>query len=232
MVQTDTFWSLVSLIHFQIVLDFSAQFHTSQHQLQCLRFLACFCPSSSVCNFSSNVKFCRNEKLPKYNNWRSSIRFWHCVFILILVPSFIQININCSVSTSWHVFFFFSLLLFSVSLQILYKLKTAKIFEKPKRSTDSQDDDPFAIQMIFLCPESRMLLVAGATHVMLFRFCKQELTLEVSVIVCVCVCVSVSFCASVWFIVFVHCSFSTITAISPSGQLSILVCESPNSSLL
>ena len=40
MVQTDTFWSLVSLIHFQIVLDFSAQFHTSQHQLQCLRFLA------------------------------------------------------------------------------------------------------------------------------------------------------------------------------------------------
>ncbi|XP_076466115.1 syntaxin-binding protein 5-like [Babylonia areolata] len=68
----------------------------------------------------------------------------------------------------------------SVSLQILYKLKTAKIFDKPKRPTEVQDDDPFAIQIIFLCPESRMLCVAGASHVMLFRFCKQEVTLEVS----------------------------------------------------
>ncbi|KAL8621917.1 hypothetical protein ACOMHN_046121 [Nucella lapillus] len=67
----------------------------------------------------------------------------------------------------------------SVSLQILYKLKTAKIFDKPKRGSESQDDDPFAIQIIFLCPESRRLCVAGASHVMLFRFCKQELTLEV-----------------------------------------------------
>ncbi|XP_070189428.1 syntaxin-binding protein 5-like [Littorina saxatilis] len=68
----------------------------------------------------------------------------------------------------------------SVSLQILYKIKTAKIFEKPKRSVDSQDDDPFAIQMIFLCPESRMLLVGGASHVILFRFNKQEVNLEVA----------------------------------------------------
>ncbi|KAK7471573.1 hypothetical protein BaRGS_00035801 [Batillaria attramentaria] len=68
----------------------------------------------------------------------------------------------------------------SVSLQILYKLKTAKMFEKPKRSGEGQDEDPFAIQMIYLCPESRLLCVAGATHVMLFRFSKQENNLEVS----------------------------------------------------
>ena len=67
-----------------------------------------------------------------------------------------------------------------MSLQILYKLKTAKMFEKPKRASEG-DDDPYAIQIIFLCPESRMLLVAGATHVMLFRFCKQEANVEVAV---------------------------------------------------
>lgn len=68
----------------------------------------------------------------------------------------------------------------SVSLQILYKLKTAKLFEKPKRMADNQDDDPYAIQIIFLCPESRMLMVAGTSHIMLFRFCKQEVTVEVA----------------------------------------------------
>ncbi|XP_025098428.1 syntaxin-binding protein 5-like isoform X3 [Pomacea canaliculata] len=68
----------------------------------------------------------------------------------------------------------------SVSLQILYKLKTAKIFEKPKRAADMPDDDPFAIQIIYLCPESRILCVAGTTHIMLFRFSRQELTLEVT----------------------------------------------------
>jgi hypothetical protein len=40
-----------------------------------------------------------------------------------------------------------------VTLQVLYKLKTAKIFEKPKK--ESQDDDPFAVYLIYLCPESR-----------------------------------------------------------------------------
>jgi syntaxin-binding protein 5 len=47
---------------------------------------------------------------------------------------------------------------FSVTLQVLYKLKTAKIFEKPKK--ESQDDDPFAVYLIYLCPESRTLCVA------------------------------------------------------------------------
>lgn len=62
------------------------------------------------------------------------------------------------------------------TLQILYKLKTAKIFERPRtRSMDGNDDDPLAIQMISLCPESRRLCVAGASgHVILFKFRKSE----------------------------------------------------------
>ncbi|XP_069133314.1 syntaxin-binding protein 5-like isoform X2 [Argopecten irradians] len=68
----------------------------------------------------------------------------------------------------------------SVTLQVLYKLKTAKIFEKPKfKQTEGQDDDPFAIYLIHLCQESRMLCVAGATHVILFKYSKQEVTVDV-----------------------------------------------------
>lgn len=62
------------------------------------------------------------------------------------------------------------------TLQILYKLKTAKIFERPRtRSMDGSDDDPLAVQMISLCAESRRLCVAGASgHVILFKFRKAE----------------------------------------------------------
>ncbi|XP_069961369.1 syntaxin-binding protein 5 isoform X2 [Cherax quadricarinatus] len=69
----------------------------------------------------------------------------------------------------------------SVSLQVLYKLKTAKVFEKPKTRSIDGDEDPFAIQHIFLCPESRFLCVAGATsHVILFKYSKQETISEIS----------------------------------------------------
>lgn len=69
------------------------------------------------------------------------------------------------------------------TLQVLYKLKTAKVFEKPRtRSTDgagASDDDPFAIQLISMCPESRKLAIAGASsHVVLFKFRKQEAVTE------------------------------------------------------
>ncbi|XP_066952270.1 syntaxin-binding protein 5 isoform X2 [Macrobrachium rosenbergii] len=68
----------------------------------------------------------------------------------------------------------------SVSLQVLYKLKTAKVFEKPRTRSIDGDEDPFAIQHIFLCPESRLLCIAGATaHVVLFKYFKQETTGEV-----------------------------------------------------
>ncbi|XP_076058257.1 syntaxin-binding protein tomosyn isoform X6 [Oratosquilla oratoria] len=68
----------------------------------------------------------------------------------------------------------------SVSLQVLYKLKTAKVFEKPRTRSIDGDEDPFAIQHISLCPESRLLCVAGATvHLILFKYCKQETYSEV-----------------------------------------------------
>ncbi|XP_035824568.1 syntaxin-binding protein 5 isoform X4 [Aplysia californica] len=66
----------------------------------------------------------------------------------------------------------------SVNLQFLYKLKTAKVFEKPKRPSEDKDDDPFAIQSIFLCPESRIMCVAGPTHCILFKFSKQEVSID------------------------------------------------------
>nr|DBA26859.1 TPA: hypothetical protein GDO54_011065 [Pyxicephalus adspersus] len=68
---------------------------------------------------------------------------------------------------------------------MLYKLKTAKVFEKSrnkddKASTDIVDEDPYAIQMISWCPESRILCVAGVSaHVIIYRFSKQEVTTEV-----------------------------------------------------
>lgn len=72
-------------------------------------------------------------------------------------------------------------LLIIIIFQILYKLKTAKVFEKPKNShSDSGNDNPFAIHHIYLCSESRRLCVAGAVgQVMLFKFRKVELTSEV-----------------------------------------------------
>ncbi|XP_060790448.1 syntaxin-binding protein 5 isoform X3 [Neoarius graeffei] len=72
----------------------------------------------------------------------------------------------------------------ALMLQVLYKLKTAKVFEKArnkeeKPSTDIVDEDPFAIQSLSWCPESRMLCVAGVSaHVIVYRFSKQEITTE------------------------------------------------------
>ncbi|RUS70838.1 hypothetical protein EGW08_021397, partial [Elysia chlorotica] len=66
----------------------------------------------------------------------------------------------------------------TVTLQFLYKLKTAKVFEKPKRPSEDKDDDPFAIQNIYLCLESRIMCVAGPTHCILFKFSKQETSIE------------------------------------------------------
>lgn len=69
------------------------------------------------------------------------------------------------------------------TLQVLYKLKTAKVFEKPKSRSLDTEDDPFAIQIISLCPESRKLCVAGASsHIILFSYRKTETTDEVTVL--------------------------------------------------
>ena len=99
--------------------------------------------------------------------------------------------------------------------QMLYKLKTAKVFERPrskedKPSTELVEEDPFAIQTLSWCPESRILCVAGVSaHVLVYRFSKQEVTTEEvqvsnsvlrrflggrDLCFCVCVCVSVCVC--------------------------------------
>ncbi|XP_040821542.1 syntaxin-binding protein 5 isoform X3 [Ochotona curzoniae] len=73
----------------------------------------------------------------------------------------------------------------AITLQVLYKLKTSKVFEKSRSkddrpNTDIVDEDPYAIQIISWCPESRMLCIAGVSaHVIIYRFSKQEVITEV-----------------------------------------------------
>ncbi|KAM9060239.1 syntaxin-binding protein 5 isoform 4-T4 [Megaptera novaeangliae] len=73
----------------------------------------------------------------------------------------------------------------AINLQVLYKLKTSKVFEKSrnkddKPNTDIVDEDPYAIQIISWCPEGRMLCIAGVSaHVIIYRFSKQEVITEV-----------------------------------------------------
>ncbi|XP_029982038.1 syntaxin-binding protein 5 isoform X3 [Sphaeramia orbicularis] len=73
----------------------------------------------------------------------------------------------------------------ALMLQVLYKLKTAKVFERArgkeeKGGTDIVEEDPFAIQTLSWCPESRMLCVAGVSaHIIIYRFSKQEVNTDV-----------------------------------------------------
>uniref|UniRef100_A0AAV2K998 Syntaxin-binding protein 5-like n=1 Tax=Knipowitschia caucasica TaxID=637954 RepID=A0AAV2K998_KNICA len=73
----------------------------------------------------------------------------------------------------------------AIMLQVLYKLKTAKVFDRnrskeDKGSTEVSDEDPFAIQILSWCPESRMLCVAGVSaNLLIYRFSKLEVTTEV-----------------------------------------------------
>nr|XP_055072390.1 syntaxin-binding protein 5-like isoform X8 [Misgurnus anguillicaudatus] len=68
----------------------------------------------------------------------------------------------------------------AITLQMLYKLKTSKVFEKPKsgemgRSAELVEEDPFAVQMISWCPQSRIFCVVGiSAHVILYRFSKHD----------------------------------------------------------
>uniref|UniRef100_A0A8C5K229 Syntaxin-binding protein 5 n=1 Tax=Jaculus jaculus TaxID=51337 RepID=A0A8C5K229_JACJA len=73
----------------------------------------------------------------------------------------------------------------AITLQVLYKLKTSKVFEKSRNkedrpNTDIVDEDPYAIQIVSWCPESRMLCIAGVSaHVIIYRFSKQDVITEV-----------------------------------------------------
>lgn len=69
-------------------------------------------------------------------------------------------------------------------LQVLYRLKTAKLFDEGRSvipPNTSSTSSPFAIQLIRLCVESRLLCVAGSCHVALFSFSRQESQIECAV---------------------------------------------------
>ncbi|KAG8431911.1 hypothetical protein GDO86_019390 [Hymenochirus boettgeri] len=72
------------------------------------------------------------------------------------------------------------------TLQMLYKLKTSKVFEKQKTGEEKQsaeivEEDPFAIQMISWCPESRIFCVAGVSaYVIVYKFSRHEVMMEIA----------------------------------------------------
>uniref|UniRef100_A0A6Q2Y112 Syntaxin-binding protein 5-like n=1 Tax=Esox lucius TaxID=8010 RepID=A0A6Q2Y112_ESOLU len=68
---------------------------------------------------------------------------------------------------------------------MLYKLKTSKVFEKPKagegRTTEVLDEDPYAVQMVSWCPHSRLFCVVGiSAHVILYRFSKHDANTQIA----------------------------------------------------
>ncbi|EFX88611.1 hypothetical protein DAPPUDRAFT_41708 [Daphnia pulex] len=71
----------------------------------------------------------------------------------------------------------------SLSLQVLYRLKTSKVFEKSRSKTLRPDGEHLAIKQLAMCPENRLLAIAGASgHVALFKFRRQEVSLETTVL--------------------------------------------------
>ncbi|NXF49001.1 STB5L protein, partial [Oceanites oceanicus] len=74
----------------------------------------------------------------------------------------------------------------AITLQMLYKLKTSKAFEKQKlgegkATAEIVEEDPFAVQMMYWCPESRIFCVAGVSaYVVVYRFSKHEVNTEIA----------------------------------------------------
>uniref|UniRef100_A0A8C9WAW4 Syntaxin binding protein 5L n=1 Tax=Scleropages formosus TaxID=113540 RepID=A0A8C9WAW4_SCLFO len=73
----------------------------------------------------------------------------------------------------------------AITLQMLYKLKTSKVFEKPKlgegRGAEVAEEDPYAVQVVSWCPQSRLLCVVGfSAHVILYRFNKHDVTTDIA----------------------------------------------------
>ncbi|XP_038870849.1 syntaxin-binding protein 5-like isoform X2 [Salvelinus namaycush] len=72
----------------------------------------------------------------------------------------------------------------AITLQMLYKLKTSKVFEKPKvgegRMGELVEEDPYAVQMVSWCPQSRLFCVVGiSAHVILYRFSKHDANTQI-----------------------------------------------------
>lgn len=73
---------------------------------------------------------------------------------------------------------------------MLYKMKTSKVFEKPRpgegRAAELVEEDPFAVQMVSWCPHSRLFCVVGiSAHIILYRFSKNDANTQIVVSVCV-----------------------------------------------
>ncbi|XP_064167266.1 syntaxin-binding protein 5-like isoform X9 [Anguilla rostrata] len=73
----------------------------------------------------------------------------------------------------------------AITLQMLYKLKSSKVFEKQKvgegRGAELVEEDPFAVQMVKWCPQSRLFCVVGiSAHVILYRFSRHDATTEIT----------------------------------------------------
>lgn len=69
---------------------------------------------------------------------------------------------------------------------MLYKLKTSKAFEKLKpgegRAAELVEEDPFAVQMVSWCPQSRIFCVVGiSAHIILYRFSKYDANTQIVV---------------------------------------------------
>lgn len=69
---------------------------------------------------------------------------------------------------------------------MLYKLKTSKVFEKLKpgegRAAELVEEDPFAVQMVSWCPQSRIICVVGiSAHIILYRFSKYDANTKIVV---------------------------------------------------
>ncbi|KAL2076649.1 hypothetical protein ACEWY4_027754 [Coilia grayii] len=75
----------------------------------------------------------------------------------------------------------------AMTLQMLYKLKTWKVFEKPRGVGEGPrgaelEDDPYAVQMLSWCPHSRLLCVVGiSANLILFRFSRHEANTNITV---------------------------------------------------
>ena len=70
----------------------------------------------------------------------------------------------------------------STVMQSLYRIKTAKFFEKVKTNSGNEtrlDEEPYTILNVTLCTESRMLAISSiSSYVMLFKFTKKEKVTE------------------------------------------------------
>ncbi|XP_029385818.1 syntaxin-binding protein 5-like isoform X1 [Echeneis naucrates] len=72
----------------------------------------------------------------------------------------------------------------AITLQMLYKVKTSKVFDKSKpgedRAAELVEEDPFAVQMVSWCPQSRIFCVVGiSAHIILYRFSKYDANTQI-----------------------------------------------------